>query len=96
MEQPKKQKYIQPKYTMFGQAKEGRNRFMDLDQNSPASKQDSLDYKAGFNVGVRNKMTGKNARIESENVFQKMGRWEGQNHTFNNKDAQVISKKVGK
>lgn len=93
MEKPKK-KYIEPKYTMFAQANQANNRVMGVDTNSPATRKDSLDYKHGFNLGLKG---GDLSKFES-NEFSRKGYWEGKNseHSFKNKDAAIIAKKVGK
>jgi hypothetical protein len=99
MLQPKKKStkvIVTPKFTMFGQANAARNNSEGEYTDTPAKKQDSLEYRAGFNLGVRNKMKGENKKLYQETEFQKMGRWEGQNHSFKNKDAEVISKKINK
>lgn len=99
MLQPKKKNtkvIVTPKFTMFGQANAARNNAEGEYTDTPAKKADSLEYRAGFNLGVRNKLKGENKKMYQETEFQKMGRWEGQNHSFKNKDAEVISKKIGK
>lgn len=94
MEQPNKKKYIEPKYTMFAQANQAKNTLMDLPSSTPATKKDSMDYKHGFNLGLKG---GTLDNFES-NEFSRKGRWEGQNseHSFKNKDAAIIAKKIGK
>ena len=94
MEQPKKKKYIEPKYTLFAQARNANNRVMDVPTNTPATAKDSADYKHGFNLGLK----GGNLDKFESNEFSRKGRWEGQNseHSFRNKDAAIIAKKVGK
>jgi len=87
---------VKPKFTMFGQANAARNNSEGEYTDTPAKRQDSLEYRAGFNLGVRNKLKGETKKMYQETEFQKMGRWEGQNHSFKNKDAEVIAKKVGK
>lgn len=99
MQQPKKgtsKVIIKPKFTMFAQANAARNNSEGEYTDTPAKKRDSMEYRAGFNVGLRNKMSGKKAKMYQESEFEKMGRWEGQNHSFKNKDAETISKKMNK
>jgi hypothetical protein len=99
MLQPKKKStkvIVTPKFTMFGQANAARNNSEGEYTDTPAKRQDSLEYRAGFNLGVRNKLKGQTKKMYQETEFQKMGRWEGQNHSFKNEDAKVIAKKVGK
>lgn len=87
---------VTPKFTMFAQANAARNNAEGEYTDTPAKKRDSMEYRAGFNVGLRNKMSGKKAKMYQESEFEKMGRWEGQNHSFKNKDAETISKKMNK
>ena len=94
MEQPKKKKYIEPKYTMFAQANNANNNSMGVDTGRPATAKDSADYKHGFNLGLK----GGNLDKYESNEFSRKGVWEGKNseHSFRNKDASVIAKKIGK
>ena len=89
-----KKKYIEPKYTMLAQANAARNNYMGVDTNKPATAKDSLDYKHGFNLGLK----GGNLDKFESNEFSRKGMWEGKNseHAFKNKDAAIIAKKIGK
>jgi hypothetical protein len=102
MPQPKKKNTkvtIKPKFTLFAQANEANNRLMDLPTSYPATAKDSADYIHGFNLGIKGvKLTDKSAQKYESNEFSRKGVWEGQNsqHSFRNRDAKVIAKKVGK
>ena len=100
MKQPPKTKaktFVKPDYTMFAQARAANNKSMGLPTNTPATRQDSLDYQHGFNLGLRGGKISdpKNYKL-TNNEYSRKGQWEGQNHSFKNRDAVVIAKKVGK
>lgn len=46
----------------------------------PATRQDSLDYKKGWQRGLKgDKPSAMEKKYQGENEYEKMGRWEGQN-----------------
>jgi hypothetical protein len=102
MPQPKKKNTkvtIKPKFTLFAQANEANNRLMDLPTSYPATAKDSADYIHGFNLGIKGvKLTDKSAQKYDSNEFSRKGVWEGKNsqHSFRNRDAKVIAKKLNK
>ena len=65
-------------YSRFDMAREATNRDNGVDANTPATKKDSMDFRAGFAKGVNNKRFSAKEAPYGENEYQKMGRWEGQ------------------
>ncbi len=46
----------------------------------PATRQDSIDYKKGWQRGLKgDKPSAMEKKYQGENEYEKMGRWEGQN-----------------
>ena len=98
---PKKNKkaVIKPKFTLFKQANAANNKVMGVDSDYPATKKDSMDYTKGFNLGLKGvKLEDKNGSKYESNEFSRKGQWEGQNsqHSFKNRDAAIIAKKIKK
>lgn len=90
---------IKPKYTLFKQANAANNKVMGVDSDYPATKKDSMDYTKGFNLGLKGvKLEDKNGSKYESNEFSRKGQWEGQNspHSFKNRDAAIIAKKMKK
>lgn len=76
MLQPKKKStkvIVTPKFKMFGQANAARNNSEGEYTDTPAKKADSLEYRAGFNLGVRNKLKGESKKCTKK---QSSKRWE--------------------
>jgi hypothetical protein len=101
MIQPKvnKKQVVKPKFTLFRQANSANNKGMGINSDYPATKKDSMDYTHGFNLGLKGvKLNDENGSKYESNEFSRKGQWEGQNspHSFKNRDAAIIAKKMKK
>ena len=85
MQQPKKNKRPDtplaptPKvdYKNFSLARSYSNRALGLEENTPATRQDSTDYKQGFKKGLEGKSFTAHENPYGRNEYQKFGQWSG-------------------
>jgi hypothetical protein len=83
---------LKPDYRNLQLARSYNNAQLGNKLNTPATKQDSTDYKTGFIRGVKGwKPSADRLKYEGEGEYQKMGRWEGQNA----KKEALSKKKTG-
>ncbi len=76
----KKPIILRPDYRNLQLARSYNNAQLGNKLNTPATKQDSTNYKIGFIRGVKGwKPSADRLKYEGEGEYQKMGRWEGQN-----------------
>ncbi len=76
----KKPIVLRPDYRNLQLARSYNNAKVGNKLNTPATKQDSTNYKIGFIRGVKGwKPSADRLKYEGEGEYQKMGRWEGQN-----------------
>ena len=88
----KKPIILRPDYRNLQLARSYNNAQLGNKLNTPATKQDSTDYKTGFIRGVKGwKPSADRLKYEGEGEYQKMGRWEGQNA----KKEALSKKKTG-
>ena len=88
----KKPIILRPDYRNLQLARSYNNAQLGNKLNTPATKQDSTDYKTGFIRGVKGwKPSADRLKYEGEGEYQKMGRWEGQN----SKKEALSKKKTG-
>jgi len=85
---PKNKKKPAPTYVNLGLARSATNNAMGVDVNTPSTKLDSLNYRKGYEMGVKGvKPSPLRAKYEGKNQYEEKGRWEGQNarkkFTFN-------------
>ena len=67
------------KFTMFAQARNAANRANGVDNRTPATKQDSTNYRYGYNMGIKKQKPNSTTHPYGEGGYHKMGRWEGKN-----------------
>lgn len=88
MQQPKRNKRPDtplaptPKitYKNLGLARSASNNAAGIDTNTPATAQDSADYRRGFAMGLKGKRVSNiENKYQGKNQFVEKGRWEGQN-----------------
>ena len=88
----KKPIVLRPDYRNLQLARSYNNAQLGNKLNTPATKQDSTDYKTGFIRGVKGwKPSADRLKYQGEGEYQKMGRWEGQNA----KKEALSKKKTG-
>lgn len=69
-----------PTYKNLGLARTATNNAAGRDTNTPATKNDSLSYKKGFEMGKSGKKpSALQLKYEGKNQYEEKGRWEGQN-----------------
>lgn len=68
-----------PTWKNFRMANAARNRSEGADTNRPAKKRDSIEYKRGYQMGLKRLKPTAKSHPYGETEFEKMGRWEGQN-----------------
>ena len=67
------------KFTLLAQARQNTNRANRVDSRTPATKQDSTQYRQGYNMGLKKQKPKSDTHPYGEGEYHKMGRWEGQN-----------------
>lgn len=67
------------KFTLLAQARSAANRANGVDDRTSATKQDSTNYRQGYNMGLKNQKPSSTTHPYGEGGYHKMGRWEGQN-----------------
>jgi hypothetical protein len=72
-------KPIKVTYDRLSMAREYTNQAEGRPSNTPATKKDSMDFRAGFKKGINNKDFTAKEEPYGKNEYQKMGVWEGKN-----------------
>ena len=71
-----------PTWKNFRMANAARNKSEGADTNRPAKKIDSVQYKRGYQMGLKRLKPTAKSHPYGETEFEKMGRWEGQNTKY--------------
>lgn len=66
-------------YGNFSLARSYTNKALGLDENTPATRKDSTDYKQGFKKGIEGKSFTPRETPYGRNEYQKFGQWSGAN-----------------
>jgi hypothetical protein len=76
-------KEIKPTYNRLPMARSYSNQAAGRDENTPATAQDSANYRKGFvkgyKLGPKSEPSKMEKKYMGEDEYTKMGRWEGQN-----------------
>jgi hypothetical protein len=67
------------KFTLLAQARSAANRANKVDSRTPATKQDSINYRDGYKMGQNKQNPSSTTHPYGEGGYHKMGRWEGKN-----------------